>query len=127
MLSLAACGGGGGSGGSGGGSGGGGGGNTTVTVSGTVSYEFVPPNFNCNGLNFAGTITRPIRGATIQLLDGSGAEIASATSAELEMFSWYIFFPNMPTLDFFTRTPVLATPIQHGSLLSILMFDQTPL
>ena len=81
MLSLAACGG-------GGGGNKGGGGNTTVTVSGIVSYEFVPPNFNCNGLNFGGTITRPIRGATVQLLDGSGAEIASATSSDSGNYSF---------------------------------------
>jgi hypothetical protein len=79
MLSLAACGGGGDK---------GGGGNTTVTVSGVVSYEFVPPNLNCRGLNFAGTIARPIRGATVQLLDGSGAEIASATASDSGNYSF---------------------------------------
>jgi hypothetical protein len=42
-----------------------------VTVSGTVNYEFVPPNPNCRGLNFAGTFSRPIRSATVQLLDSS--------------------------------------------------------
>ena len=85
MLGLAACGGGGDKGGGGNPPGGG---NTTVTVSGTVSYEFVPPNLNCSGLNFAGTIIRPIRGATVQLLDGSGAEIASATASDSGNYSF---------------------------------------
>jgi hypothetical protein len=45
---------------------------TQVTVAGTVSYEWVPTNSNgntCTGLNFAGTIAKPIRAATVQLLD----------------------------------------------------------
>lgn len=43
----------------------------SVTVSGVVSYEFVPPNNQCRGLNFNAIETRPIRGATVQLIDGS--------------------------------------------------------
>ncbi|MBT8092998.1 MAG: hypothetical protein KJN77_08175 [Gammaproteobacteria bacterium] len=50
-----------------GGSGGGGSGN--VTVSGKVAYEFVPPNVQCRGLNFNAIQTRPIRAATVQLMD----------------------------------------------------------
>ena len=59
-LLLGAC---------GGSSGGGGGGfnepppGTPVTVSGTLSYEFVPPNLNCAGLNFSAIEVRPIRGS----------------------------------------------------------------
>jgi hypothetical protein len=52
-----------------------------VTVSGRVSYEFVPPNAVCRGLNFAATITKPIRGATVQLIDaGSSAVLATSQS-----------------------------------------------
>ena len=42
-----------------------------VTISGKVQYEFVPANANCNGLNFNGTIPRPIRQATVQILDAT--------------------------------------------------------
>ena len=59
-----------------------------VTVSGIIRYEYVPANLNCNGLNFGGTIPRPIRGATVQLLDGSGAEIASVTSSDSGSYSF---------------------------------------
>jgi hypothetical protein len=51
-----------------------------VEVSGTVAYEFVPPNANCQGLDFASTRIRPIRAATVQLLDGGDAVIATTTS-----------------------------------------------
>jgi hypothetical protein len=61
-LLLAACGGGGGD-----------SGPSSVTISGIVEYEFVPPNPNCQGLDFASTVVRPIRGATLQLVDSSNA------------------------------------------------------
>ena len=52
-----------------------------VTVSGTVSYEFVPPNGSCTTLNFGATVTRPIRGATVQLINSSnGVPIVSMAS-----------------------------------------------
>jgi len=82
MLAFAACGGGGGKG------KGNGGGVATVTISGTLSYEFVPPNASCNGLNFAGIEVRPIRGVTVQLLDAaSGTEIARTTSSSNGSYS----------------------------------------
>ena len=44
-----------------------------VNVSGKVSYEFVPPrvqgNNRCAGLDFANTEPRPIRAATVQLIE----------------------------------------------------------
>jgi hypothetical protein len=65
----------------------------TVTVSGTVSYEFVPPNGSCTTLNFGATVTRPIRGATVQLIDtGTGAQIASMASGADGSYS----FSNVP-------------------------------
>ncbi len=55
----------------------------TVSVSGKVNYEFVPPNLNCSGLNFLGTVVRPIRGATVQLIDvASGLVINSTISSD---------------------------------------------
>ena len=43
-----------------------------VTIAGKVFYEFVPPIVDrnqCDGLDFGGTVERPIRQATVQLLD----------------------------------------------------------
>ena len=52
-----------------------------VTVSGIVSYEFVPPNNNCQGLNFGSIQTRPIRAATVQLIDAGGGNVIDSTVA----------------------------------------------
>ncbi len=52
-----------------------------VTVSGQVLYEFVPPNANCNGLNFSATQTRPIRAATVQLIDTASGNVLGMTIA----------------------------------------------
>ncbi|MGB5722756.1 MAG: hypothetical protein WBM34_18850, partial [Woeseiaceae bacterium] len=52
-----------------------------VDISGKVQHEFVPPNFNCNGLNFLLTETRPIRAATVQLIDDATGNVLDTTVA----------------------------------------------
>ncbi|MFQ5548362.1 MAG: Ig-like domain-containing protein [Woeseia sp.] len=54
----------------------------TVTISGKVRYQFVPPHPNCAGLNYgANQPPRPIRQATVQVVDaGTRAVIDSAVS-----------------------------------------------
>ncbi len=62
-----------------------------VNVSGTVSYEFVPANHNnsqCFGLNFAGTVVRPIRAATVQLLDSSDAILGTTVAGDDGSYSF---------------------------------------
>ena len=71
LAGLAACGGGG---------GGGGVSSGPATVSGTARYESVPVQSDGSGLNYAGTVARPIRGATVQLLDASGNLIGSTVT-----------------------------------------------
>ncbi len=62
-----------------------------VTISGKVRYEFVPPNGNCNGLNYAGTVTRFIRQATVQIVDaGSGAVIDTMVSNDMGDYSFTV-------------------------------------
>ncbi len=55
---------------------------SAVAISGTVQYEFVPPNANCQGLDFASTFVKPIRGATVQLVDATNSEIARTVSGD---------------------------------------------
>jgi hypothetical protein len=84
-LLLVACGGGGGA-----------DGPATVSVSGAVRYEFVPPRstvtaageFPCQGLDFAATVPRPIRGATVQLLDATESEIGRTVSGDDGSYSF---------------------------------------
>ena len=83
LLLLAACGGGGGGGGSGQEA------PPLLTVSGTLQYEFVPPSLNCRGLDFNATTLRPVRGATVQLIDAaSGSVIGSTISASDGAYSF---------------------------------------
>jgi hypothetical protein len=42
---------------------------TVVTISGNMMYEFPPPFASCDGLDFGSLQIRPIRRATVQLLD----------------------------------------------------------
>ncbi len=82
LLLLSACGG-------GGDKGGGPAPPTSVTVSGTASYEFVPPGTGCNGLDFSATAIRSIRGATVELINPSDSTvIASTTSSGTGRFSF---------------------------------------
>jgi hypothetical protein len=54
----------------------------TVTVTGNLSYEFVPPNPVCRGLDFASTVPKPIRGATVQLIDAATSAVLATTQSE---------------------------------------------
>lgn len=54
----------------------------TAGISGNLNYEFVPPNAQCMGLNFAGTILKPIRGATVELLDTSTDTVIASTVSD---------------------------------------------
>lgn len=51
-----------------------------VTLSGTARYESVPAQADGTGLNYAGTVARPVRGATVQLLDAAGNLIATTVT-----------------------------------------------
>ncbi len=44
-----------------------------VTISGNVTFDFVPHSNVTNGLDYANTSQRPVRGATVEALDGSDA------------------------------------------------------
>lgn len=51
---------------------------SVVEISGKAEFEFVPPNPNCVGLSFAMSEVRPIRRATIQLLNASTDAVLSS-------------------------------------------------
>ena len=57
----------------------------SVALSGTVSYEFVPPNDNCRGLDFDSVETRPVRGATLQVIDFGAHGETQGETLEFEL------------------------------------------
>lgn len=75
---LAACGGGGGDSNAGGGGGGAPVGGGPVTISGKALYEFPPPAAGCRGLDFNAVQRRPIRQATVQVLDATTDAVLDA-------------------------------------------------
>lgn len=75
---LAGCGGGGGDADAAGGGGGGGDPGGPVTISGKALYEFPPPVAGCRGLDFSAVQTRPIRRATVQVLDAATDAVLAA-------------------------------------------------
>ena len=66
-----------------------------VTISGTAAYEFVPPNIACQGLDFSAVVVRPIRGATVQLLDDGGSQLAATTTDDTGAYSFADVSPNI--------------------------------
>ena len=44
-----------------------------------MQYEWVPPNANCRGLDFAAIVQRPVRAASIQLIEDGGGIFDTAT------------------------------------------------
>jgi len=81
-----------------------------VTISGTIAYEFVPPNLNCQGLDFAATEIRAVRGATVQLVDLSNRELARTVSGEDGSYSFASIDTNLDV-----RIRVRAELKQSGS------------
>jgi hypothetical protein len=59
-----------------------------VTVSGVATYDFVPFNTVTNGLDYAATEQRPIRGAVIELLNSSGGVLATDTTTDSGAYSF---------------------------------------
>ena len=94
-----------------------------VTLSGTASYDFVPHSTQTNGgtfLNYAATELRPIRGATAQLLDASGAVLQASKTDALGGYS-FTLDPNTNV-----RVRVLAEMVQtSGAQWDIRVQDNT--
>lgn len=55
---------------------------SAVTLSGVASYEFVPANAACIGLNYNAIETRPIRRATVQVLEAGSDVLLDSTTTD---------------------------------------------
>ena len=58
-----------------------------VTISGKAVFETVPAKANGVGLDYGAATDKPVRGATVQLLDGSGAVLATAATDDQGNYS----------------------------------------
>ena len=81
----------------------------TVTVAGRLFYEFVNPVSNCSQLDFNNIETRPIRQATVQLLDSTGAVLDATVAADDGAYS---FADVDPQID--VRIRVRAELLRSG-------------
>lgn len=61
-----------------------------VLISGNATFDFVPHNTSTNGLDYANTSAKPIRGATIQLVDGSNAVLQAAVTDDSGNYSFEV-------------------------------------
>lgn len=67
----------------------------TVTVSGAAEYESVPNDTTSGALNYNVRSWRPIRGATVDLVNSaSGATLASTTTSDSGSYSFTVANPN---------------------------------
>ena len=81
-----------------------------VTVAGRLFYEFVNPFPTCSQLDFSNIETRPIRQATVQLLDATGVVLDSAVAGDDGSYS---FADVDPLTD--VRIRVRAELLRSGS------------
>ena len=58
-----------------------------VTVSGSVTYDFVPYNENFIGLDYSAIEVRPVRGAVVELVETSGNTVASTSTNDEGFYS----------------------------------------
>jgi hypothetical protein len=61
-----------------------------VTISGAITYDFVPVNTTTNGLNYSGTTQRPARNVVVEAVDGSGGVIASGLTTDAGAYSFSV-------------------------------------
>lgn len=67
----------------------------SVTLSGFARFEFAPPNAGCDGLNFGAIQVRPIRGATVEIVDpANNMRIASTATDDSGFYSLTVAADN---------------------------------
>lgn len=62
----------------------------TVTITGKATFDSVPHNTVTNGLNYSATTQKPIRGATVELLNSSGGVLSSSVTNSTGDYSFSV-------------------------------------
>lgn len=87
-------------------------GQAMVTISGAVSFEFVPPvvsGTNCTMLDFNSIQVRPIRGATVQLIDAGNSSVLGTTTASATGDYSFSNIPSNTQVTLRVRAELIAT------------------
>jgi hypothetical protein len=66
-----------------------------ITIFGVAQFESVPPDRSGIGLDYAGTIRKPIRGATAELLDAAGRSLAACVTSASGNFAFTLPFTSI--------------------------------
>lgn len=66
-----------------------------ITIFGVAQFESVPPNRSGIGLDYIGTIRKPIRGATAELLDAAGKSLAACVTSPSGNFAFTLPFASI--------------------------------
>ncbi|MEO6362447.1 MAG: hypothetical protein ABIO71_04395, partial [Caldimonas sp.] len=82
-----------------------------VTISGKAVFESVPTT-PANGLNFAASVDKPVRGATVQLLSSGGAVVATTTTDTAGNYS--VVLPASQAVTVRVRAEILRTGSANG-------------
>ena len=81
-------------------------------ISGKAVYESVPPTTTGNGLNYAGATDKPIRSATVQLLDAGGAVLATTSTDTAGNYS--VSLPTSQAVTVRVRSEIKRTGSPGG-------------
>ncbi|HEU4383430.1 MAG TPA: hypothetical protein VFR85_08010 [Anaeromyxobacteraceae bacterium] len=79
----------------------------TFTLSGTVTYDSVPPTVNL-GLDYAHTVPKPVRGAVVEVVAGSA--LGSGTTSDAGAYS--ITWTGTPAVSLRVKAQTLAPPMR---------------
>jgi len=66
-----------------------------ITLSGTVTYDFIPHNDNQVGLNYSASMKKAGRGLVIELLDASNRVVATTNSDNLGNYSFSVEYNKL--------------------------------
>jgi hypothetical protein len=84
--------------------------NGSFTLSGTVTYDSVPPT-EFNGLNYAATLQKPVRGAVVEVVAGSpAATLASATTSDAGAYT--IAWTGTSAVSLRVKAQTLSPPMR---------------
>lgn len=81
----------------------------SITASGAISFAHVPHNTRTNGLNYANTTDKSVRGATVEFRNSNGIVLASGKTDELGNYQLKV--PNHTPMCMVVRAELLRNDV----------------